>query len=257
MSWSELQTKYGRGKARAVLNRAVRAETPGADDMFEAAQKIRCELDNPGPHRTPEDKHTLRKTLVSLDGILDSLRADVCRRYRIPGQAGEPGPEVAPSPAPIALDALKPPPPAEPLTHAERRAWTPPAAIVERMGHASDADVAREAGVSATQIATCRDRLGIAAYEAAGDAHRWTPAMDRLLGTAPDGDLAKKWERSAEAVRRRREKLGIPAMRRKSAWTAERLQVLRDQPDNDRAAAALGISVAAVKTARSRLKPRG
>jgi hypothetical protein len=248
MAWHDLREKYGNAKSRDLLNRAVRAEVPGGGELIDACHRIRAELERPDSRRTPEDMHDMRKSREAIEAVLDRLREGVCRRWGIRTET-DATPPVEPTPAhPVGAS------PVERATDA--RTWTPPAAIVARMGHESDVVLAQECGVSTSVISRARDRLGIPAAEAAKDSHRWTPAMDKLLGQQSDGDLATKWGMSAEAVRRRREKLGIASTRPKVAWTDDRLAVLARETDNAAAAKLLGISETAAKVARSRFKDR-
>lgn len=84
----------------------------------------------------------------------------------------------------------------------------------------------------------------------------WTAEMDALLDLGlTDDKVGAILGTSRENVRRRREYLKVPATRRKVAWTAARLAILRAEPDNARAAALLETNVNSVKIARSRLKP--
>lgn len=280
MSWQTLRSVHG-GKGRVALNRALRAEIPGAAQLLDATQSLQREADNPRRDRHPAQVRAIREASVALKRLLDGLRKAIMESYGIRGaDADEPAQkETRPvagaseqdqsSPCPtlplgllqstpaggeatLSLAALRP----SSLGDAhDNRQWTPPLAIVELMGKLSAEELAKMAGVSSQTIRREMDRLGIAPFEGDKDAHRWTPAMDKLLGTATDDELGKRWGRDGESVRRRREKLGVRAHRRKQAWTPERLAILRAEPDNVKAAAALGISVAAVKTARSRLKP--
>ena len=76
------------------------------------------------------------------------------------------------------------------------------------LGKATDAQVARRLGRSATSVKARRLRLGIAASR-----HRWTPGQDVLLGKYPDKTLARRLGCTVKAVQARRERLGIPAAR--------------------------------------------
>lgn len=265
MAYRDLWAKHGKGKSRQVLNRAVRAEIPGASHLFAALEAIHAETERPRQDRHPAQIRAIQQAKKTLLSLLDELRNTIIETYGIDSEEAQEKDaangrvnenRVASIHAPqeatptISLAALQK---ATPAPAGDRRDWTPPAAIVELMGKISDVQLAQMAGVSTTTIAAGRQRLGIEPAEADKATHLWTPAMDRLLGTRSDDDLAQHWGTlSAEAVRRRRIKLGISAQRKKTGWTEDMLQVLRGEPDNAKAAERLGLSVNAVKVARSR-----
>jgi hypothetical protein len=249
MGWPQLREKYQGHDTRTILNMAVRREIPGGDHLIHGSQQLHEALQN-ARERTPEEMHALRQLREIAESLLDRAREEILRRYEC-GAHGKHSPATAAPPPVIRLADLAPKPAAKPPD--DPRTWTPPAAIVARMGKEPTEQLARECGVSPQLIRGVMSRLGIDPPPNQVESKRWTPAMDKLLGTRAMGELAKLWGFSDEAVRRRMLKLGIAAERRKSAWTPERRQLLRDTPDNAEAAKLLGLSIAAVKTARSRL----
>lgn len=251
MGWRELRDKYGGSGSNAEkLNRALRAEIPGASHLLEASQILHREADRPGPQRTAEDVREIGAAAALVDATLDNLRAGVKRRWSI----GVDGPADAPGPRPAPVALARPAPVPTTAEMGSHREWAPSAAIVERMGAVADEVLARECGVAPATIADRRRRLGIPAHEQDKAAVEWTAEMDAMIGTQPDGDLANIWGVSGEAVRRRRLKLGVPAGRAKVEWTEGRLRLLAGEADNAVAAEKLALTVAAVKTARSRYK---
>lgn len=253
MSLIDLRNKYGKDNTHKLLNRAIRAEIPGGDQLLDAAEKISAALHNPSPQWAPERIHTIRKAREELAGLLDGLRDRLRAQYGISKERAQPAQPEGQTPAPATRIMPRDP---------DARDWRPPAAIVERMGVESDAALAAECGpgVSAHLIANYRRRLNI---EPASKSRRFTPSsptswtaeMDALLGTQADGALGAIWGISGESVRRRRIELAIPAKRAKVEWTEGRLRVLAKEPDAV-AAEKLQISLASVKTARSRYKDK-
>jgi hypothetical protein len=92
-----------------------------------------------------------------------------------------------------------------PAPSTRRARWTP--AIVARLGKVSDAEVARQAGVTSGAARQMRRSLGIRAYQ---PKDQWTHDEIALLGTRPDREIAGRLHRSLEAVKLKRAKLGIP-----------------------------------------------
>jgi hypothetical protein len=262
----ELRKKYGKTNSREVVNRAIRAEVPGGGLLLDLIMLV---------HQMRQRNACPQAVMDRLQAIRDAMAEHVVRTSD-PQDAGQkPAPPDVPAviekPVVEGIEALKSAPP-EPaatgaislaalaasrkLTAEEAAAWTPPAAIVEIMGKVPDRQVAELAGVSPQVISRERRRLGIdpavAPVGGASVVHRWTDEMDTQLGKNTDEALGKRWGMSREAVARRREELGIAAFRRVTAWTPERLAILDNEPNNAKAAEALGISQTAVRVARSR-----
>jgi hypothetical protein len=136
------------------------------------------------------------------------------------------------------------------------RTWHPPATIVARMGKDSDAQLGRECGVSDKLIRDYRERYQVAPATSS-TAIDWAALDQTILGTMPDAEAGEILGVAIDAVTRRRIKLGIPAFRPKVArWTDAMLAVLIGEPDNARAAEALGMGVGGVRTARHRYRER-
>lgn len=255
MSWHRLRAKYGQNKkSHQLLNAAMRDELPGAGLLLDALSH----LSNPRPGQSPEQKHEMRLLLDAVSKAIDRVRESIMSRYGIVAEEPAEKPATPASKPPAVVrhfdgESPRADSPRGSGGGSASRDWSPSAAIVARMGKESDEQLARECGVSAHVVAVARQRLDIDPFADAGVWH-WTPDMDRRLGTRDDGDLAKLWGMSDEAVRRRRLKLGIAATRAKAKWTPERLEILRSTPDNAQASAILGVSIASIKTARSRLK---
>lgn len=136
------------------------------------------------------------------------------------------------------------------------RGWTPPAAVVARMGQESDRMLSRECGVGEKSIREARQRLGIAPFMAPPGWIEWTDEEESLLGTDVDRVVARLLGYNHQNVKDRRTKLGIPAKRKKMPWTPARIARLHGERNDKRAAAMLGLSVAGVKTARYRFKEK-
>jgi len=247
----------------AAIRRASRAVTNVLDELRTAIIEGYRETDAVANEPAKKETHSassassvsFRSTPPS-GATKASLPAAADRSFpSTPHAKGATPPEISLAKLPTSSEIYRTPMPAnnEPV---DPRTWRPSMPQVESMGKVSDAEGAKAAGVSAALWAKERERLGIAAYEGDKDAHLWTPATDKLLGTVEDDALGKKWGRDGESVRRRRIKLGIAAYRAKGKWTPDRVQVLLDEPDNEAAAALLGVSVNTVKIKRSRLKPQ-
>ena len=83
--------------------------------------------------------------------------------------------------------------------------------------------------------------------------YRWTVRADALLGAVPDTVYAILLGCSTMCVLRRRNHLGIPATRAWNRWNEDRDRLTQSHPASI-AAQRLGVSEAAVRTRRCRMK---
>jgi hypothetical protein len=130
--------------------------------------------------------------------------------------------------------------------------WT--AAMVARLGAATDKEVAVELKLPPSWVFQKRRSLDIPPFRQPAERHPepWTPERVALLGTAPDGEVARCLGVTTAAVRTRRRLLGIPPFpaappppRRPAFWTPERLALLGTTPDAE-VARRLGLTAARV-----------
>jgi DNA-binding CsgD family transcriptional regulator len=128
--------------------------------------------------RNAELKRTLRLRTVEIHKKL-GLAADTCRRLR--KELGVPNPH--------------------PL-----HKWSD--ADIARLGTCSDAQLARELGVSKSSVQTARYSRGIASQRER--TRNWTPARCALLGQIADTELARLMGLTVGAVTAKRRQLGIP-----------------------------------------------
>jgi hypothetical protein len=207
MSFKDIKAKHGGSDARGTLNRAIRAEIPGAGLLLDARAAVQSESQRPNPRRHPAQIRAIREMARALDGILDTLRKAIIESYGVTedhahAETEQPKKETA-SKAVSSSDSLKstpvkgddraglsrnpplgfnprPPQQATPAisldalkpsslgTGADNARWTPPAEIVALMGKVPDTKLHEMTGVSATLIREHRERLGIPAVPRGG-----------------------------------------------------------------------------------------
>jgi hypothetical protein len=78
--------------------------------------------------------------------------------------------------------------------------------LLDRLGKATDLELAEELGLQHAAVAALRSRLGIAALH---PVKHWSESEIELLGTLPDREVADRLERSRGAVAEKRRSLGI------------------------------------------------
>jgi len=180
---------------RNKLNRRVREQIPGGGQLLDALDALNREADNPRRDRPAAQVAAIRRAAPILARVAQDLRdsvetaaaaAEKETRPAMPAASSElvsgQGPASLPSTPPagpaaadgISLDLLRASSGRAGLAADE--AWTPPAAVVGRMGRMPDADLAAIAGVGPTTLREARERLGIPAYAA--------PAARPFSGTA-------------------------------------------------------------------------
>jgi hypothetical protein len=134
-----------------------------------------------------------------------------------------------------------------------------PDRLIRLMGKVPDPELAKEAGLSIDTVAKERHRRGIPAFQFKRPAVKWTPQMDKLLGTDSDRTVAAMLGIGRGSVMWRRACLCMPpyqppphpASRRD--WIPSEIALLGTVPDRA-VADALGTSVGCVARKRRELR---
>jgi hypothetical protein len=93
-------------------------------------------------------------------------------------------------------------------------AWVPDE--IALLGTMRDSEIAKRTGRTIPAVRSRRRLLGIANFfkrKPRSQAPRWTPNMDKLMGTMPDPVLAQKLKTSHAIIVNRRRKLKVPPFR--------------------------------------------